>query len=156
MVQVTWKPLLPSYGTCSLACFIFVGAHDADGMTAMTATRVTCEPACSSVARRKRSSTSLRATVLATLRIAMPSVTIFLAASLIIVAATVSADDQPPIRCAAFANRSVPRSLPASAINDGYCDCPHDGQDEPDTGACAGSVDGGWAGVPAADSGHEA
>ena len=88
----------------------------------------------------------------------MPSVTTFLAASLL-VAATVSADDQPPsIRCAAFANRSVLRSLPASAINDGYCDCPHDGQDEPDTGACAGSVDGGWAGVPAADidSGHEA
>ena len=86
----------------------------------------------------------------------MPSLAKFLATSLLVAATVhVSADDQAPIRCAGFANRSVLRSLPASAINDGYCDCPHDGQDEPDTGACAGSVDGGWAGVPAADSGQE-
>ena len=91
-------------------------------------------------------------------RIAMPSVRASIAALLLVAAAVhVSADDQgQPIRCAGFANRSVLRTLPASAINDGYCDCPHDGQDEPDTGACAGSVDGGWAGVPTADSRHEA
>lgn len=90
--------------------------------------------------------------------IAMPSVRASIAALLLVAAAVhVSADDQgQPIRCAGFANRSVLRTLPASAINDGYCDCPHDGQDEPDTGACAGSVDGGWAGVPAADGGQEA
>ena len=37
--------------------------------------------------------------------------------------------------------------IPKDWINDGYCDCPLEGIDEPDTGACSGSVDGGWAGV---------
>ena len=92
----------------------------------------------------------------ASLQLIMPSVRASIAA-LLLVAAAVSANDQgQPIRCAGFANRSFLRTLPASAINDGYCDCPHDGQDEPDTGACAGSVDGGWAGVPAADNNQEA
>jgi len=38
--------------------------------------------------------------------------------------------------------------VPPSRIDDGYCDCPLDGSDEPGTGACSGSVDGMWAGVP--------
>jgi len=39
------------------------------------------------------------------------------------------------------------REIPETRINDGYCDCPVDGADEVDTGACSGSVEGGWAGV---------
>lgn len=70
---------------------------------------------------------------------------------LLLLATTVGAADQP-IRCAGWGGGKQVRTLPASAINDGYCDCPHDGTDEPDTGACAGSVDGGWAGIPAASS----
>lgn len=37
--------------------------------------------------------------------------------------------------------------IPSEWINDGYCDCPLDGLDEPGTEACSGSVVGGWAGV---------
>ena len=39
----------------------------------------------------------------------------------------------------------IERSIPSDWINDGYCDCPLDGIDEPDTGACSGSAN--WAGV---------
>jgi hypothetical protein len=53
------------------------------------------------------------------------------------------------IQCASgwFGNDEK-REVPGSWINDGYCDCPFDGSDELETGACAGSIDGGWAGVP--------
>ncbi|KAK1746981.1 putative glucosidase 2 beta subunit-like protein [Skeletonema marinoi] len=37
-------------------------------------------------------------------------------------------------------------------INDGYCDCPLDGLDEIETGACSGSMDGMWTGIPSASS----
>jgi hypothetical protein len=39
------------------------------------------------------------------------------------------------------------RVISSKWINDGYCDCPLDGQDEPGTDACSGSAVGGWAGV---------
>ena len=39
------------------------------------------------------------------------------------------------------------QEIPPPRINDGYCDCPHDGSDEVGTGACAGSMDGMWAGL---------
>jgi hypothetical protein len=35
--------------------------------------------------------------------------------------------------------------IPMSWINDGYCDCPYDGLDEPDTEACSGSSS--WPGI---------
>jgi protein kinase C substrate 80K-H len=38
-------------------------------------------------------------------------------------------------------------TIPPEKINDGYCDCPLDGADEKETGACSGS--GMWAGVDA-------
>lgn len=41
-------------------------------------------------------------------------------------------------------------TIPEALVNDGYCDCPRDGLDEPATGACAGSNR--WAGVGRADS----
>eukprot|EP00985_Skeletonema_marinoi_P003093 scaffold1288_cov168-Skeletonema_marinoi.AAC.4 len=37
-------------------------------------------------------------------------------------------------------------------INDGYCDCPLDGLDEIETGACSGSMDGMWTGIPSSSS----
>lgn len=37
--------------------------------------------------------------------------------------------------------------IPSDWMNDGYCDCPFDGLDEPNTNACSGSTIGGWAGV---------
>lgn len=39
------------------------------------------------------------------------------------------------------------QEVPPPRVNDGYCDCPHDGSDEVGTGACAGSMDGMWAGL---------
>ncbi|KAL3822826.1 hypothetical protein ACHAXA_011463 [Cyclostephanos tholiformis] len=39
------------------------------------------------------------------------------------------------------------QSIHPTRINDGYCDCPYDGLDEPNTGACSGSTDGMWAGI---------
>ena len=39
--------------------------------------------------------------------------------------------------------------IPESKVNDGYCDCPVDGADEPNTDACAGAAAGGWPGVAA-------
>jgi hypothetical protein len=39
------------------------------------------------------------------------------------------------------------KEIPASWINDGYCDCPFDGIDEPNTDACSGSQS--WPGVVA-------
>jgi len=38
--------------------------------------------------------------------------------------------------------------VPEAWMNDGFCDCPIDGVDEPNTEACSGSGMGGWAGVP--------
>ncbi|KAL3787253.1 hypothetical protein HJC23_004127 [Cyclotella cryptica] len=64
---------------------------------------------------------------------------------------TLSTSASQSIKCASNAWFSTsPESLqtiPADKINDGYCDCPLDGLDELETGACAGSVDGMWAGV---------
>ena len=34
-------------------------------------------------------------------------------------------------------------------VNDGYCDCPLDGADEPHTSACSGSTVGAFTGIPA-------
>lgn len=36
--------------------------------------------------------------------------------------------------------------FPMTYFNDGYCDCPYDGWDEPNTAACSGSMVGGWSG----------
>ncbi|KAL7581221.1 hypothetical protein ACA910_006003 [Epithemia clementina (nom. ined.)] len=38
-----------------------------------------------------------------------------------------------------------PKVIPADKINDGYCDCPQTGADEPETAACSGSY--AWGGV---------
>ena len=45
------------------------------------------------------------------------------------------------------------QEIPEEWMNDGYCDCPLDGADEPNTAACSGS--GGWDGMknlPQADN----
>jgi hypothetical protein len=49
------------------------------------------------------------------------------------------------IKCAAGFGQEE-RVIKSEWINDGYCDCPLDGQDEPETEACSGSAVG-WAGV---------
>ena len=55
------------------------------------------------------------------------------------------------LRCAlGWGNRQQnERVVPAEWINDGYCDCPLDGKDEPQTEACSGATIGGWPGIPA-------
>jgi len=40
------------------------------------------------------------------------------------------------------------QTLHPAQINDGYCDCPYDNADEPNTSACSGGMDGMWAGLP--------
>lgn len=57
--------------------------------------------------------------------------------------------------CASFASPKTKQTIPASNINDGYCDCPHDGLDEPNTEACSGSTIGGWAGVSVTGEGGD-
>ncbi|KAL9184139.1 hypothetical protein ACHAXT_002225, partial [Thalassiosira profunda] len=52
-----------------------------------------------------------------------------------------------PLQCQSGWTNSL-QTLRPSQINDGYCDCPLDGVDEPHTGACAGAMDGMWAGIP--------
>lgn len=37
--------------------------------------------------------------------------------------------------------------ITSDRINDGYCDCPLTGEDEPHTEACSGALVGGWAGI---------
>lgn len=39
--------------------------------------------------------------------------------------------------------------VPEERINDGYCDCPLDGADEPQTHACSGSSIGAFTGIAA-------
>ena len=52
------------------------------------------------------------------------------------------------IRCSAgWGSQEVERVIPPEWINDGYCDCPLDGLDEPETEACSGSAIGGWSGI---------
>lgn len=65
------------------------------------------------------------------------------------VAAAVKGDDDATtttLQCAGGRSGDV-REIPQSWINDGYCDCPLDGKDEPDTGACSGSLS--WPGIAA-------
>ncbi len=51
------------------------------------------------------------------------------------------------LRCRqGWSTSAVPSVIDPSRIDDGYCDCPHDGLDEPNTSACAGSTYGTWAG----------
>ena len=62
----------------------------------------------------------------------------------------VSAESSPALECATgwgSGGAEKKRIIPADWINDGYCDCPLDGLDELETGACSGSTIGGWAGI---------
>jgi Glucosidase II beta subunit-like len=44
---------------------------------------------------------------------------------------------------------SAMHKVTVEQINDGYCDCPLDGSDEPHTNACSGSTMGAFTGIPA-------
>jgi len=64
-------------------------------------------------------------------------------AALLVVCATTAVR---ALECSSGFSDNV-RVIPDSYINDGFCDCPLDGLDEPATDACSGSAVGGWAGV---------
>jgi hypothetical protein len=51
------------------------------------------------------------------------------------------------LKCASgwASSSGVIQDIPDDWVNDGYCDCPLDGSDEPDTDACSGSQS--WPGV---------
>lgn len=51
------------------------------------------------------------------------------------------------ITCQTGWNNQI-QEIPQDWINDGYCDCPFDAVDEPNTDACSGST--GWPGIPKA------
>ena len=56
------------------------------------------------------------------------------------------AADSTTVTCrTGWTEDSTTSSIPKEWINDGYCDCPFDGKDEPDTNACSGSLS--WPGV---------
>lgn len=61
-------------------------------------------------------------------------------------ASTQESSSPVTIQCASGWTKSL-QTIPPHKINDGYCDCPLDGADERETGACSGSVDGMWAGL---------
>lgn len=50
------------------------------------------------------------------------------------------------LECATGYGENV-RVIPDSWINDGFCDCPLDALDEPNTDACSGAPIGGWPGT---------
>ena len=55
------------------------------------------------------------------------------------------ADVLKTIMCQTGWNGSAQTPIPKEWMNGGYCDCPFDGKDEPDTNACSGSLS--WPGV---------
>lgn len=73
----------------------------------------------------------LRGLVVATILVALPAV-------------AVAAD----LECAIGWGKGT-HKVPADRVNDGYCDCPLDGADEPNTNACSGSMVGSFTGIPA-------
>ena len=50
------------------------------------------------------------------------------------------------LQCATGYGQNV-RVIPDTWINDGFCDCPLDALDEPNTEACSGAPVGGWPGT---------
>ena len=58
-----------------------------------------------------------------------------------------SSSSSSSIQCRSGWSTNTQITISPSQINDGYCDCPYDGYDEPNTDACSGSMDGGWAGI---------
>jgi len=65
---------------------------------------------------------------------------------LFVVAAAATGDGSgTAILCRTDWNGDTETAIPEIWVNDGYCDCPFDGKDEPDTDACSGSLS--WAGV---------
>lgn len=80
----------------------------------------------------------------------MSMIKMFLIVGLVALTVSAAADD---ISCASGWNKEV-RVIPADWINDGYCDCPLDGKDEPDTEACSGS--NGWPGLKTSAASPEA
>lgn len=75
------------------------------------------------------------------------------AAAALFVSASEESSSPTPLRCLSGWTRSnALQTISPDKINDGYCDCPLDGLDEVDTGACAGSMDGMWAGIPPSSS----
>ncbi len=57
------------------------------------------------------------------------------------------------VRCPGGGRGGQELEIPDGWINDGYCDCPLDGRDEPDTDACSGSQ--AWPGVGSAGAAAE-
>ena len=60
-------------------------------------------------------------------------------------AAGIDEDKVKTITCRSGWNGSSETIIPHEWVDDGYCDCPFDGKDEPNTNACSGSLS--WAGV---------
>lgn len=65
--------------------------------------------------------------------------------SLLLVSSKLAASSVTALQCATGWKAGESREIPADWINDGYCDCPLDGADEPDTDACSGSQ--AWPGI---------
>jgi hypothetical protein len=76
----------------------------------------------------------------------MMIVVVVAAATTTAAAALATENDVVVLSCATgLEGGSTMHGIPKSWINDGYCDCPLDGMDEPDTDACSGSQS--WPGV---------
>ena len=69
--------------------------------------------------------------------------------SVFVAAGTEGEGDSPTATtCLTGWNSNSETAIPEKWMNDGYCDCPFDGKDEPSTNACSGSLS--WAGVDTA------
>lgn len=69
-----------------------------------------------------------------------------LVATAVSIIAVASAAD---LECAIGWGKGGTHMVSQEQINDGYCDCPLDGADEPNTNACSGSTMGAFTGIPA-------
>ena len=72
------------------------------------------------------------------------SLLVAIAAMVVLPTAVVNAD----LECATGWGKGT-RKVTKEMMNDGYCDCPLDGADEPNTNACSGSMVGAFTGIPA-------
>ena len=57
----------------------------------------------------------------------------------------ISVSSASDLKCATGLDGKDTSVIPEAWINDGYCDCPFDGKDEPNTEACSGSTS--WPGL---------
>ena len=117
----------------------------------MTDSGAATDPAASAVVsqgRRRRLRSSTREILLHRASLFVLMALLLLMPSCCSAAAAAAGDPTAVVRCRTAwggIRGDDEQLVPPERVDDGYCDCPETGDDEPGTGACAGAGD--WAGV---------